>query len=222
MEYRILLLRNEVPIKILNRVKTSNKSRELYKEHLKNSSQVKFERLCITSNNITNVTYEICRVKEFEPKDEERIVRDKVGRLCKAKIINSNGKWTILDSNPFNVEETFYVFGFNPRNDRKEIDFIIGLMVRGINDSNLTKNIVTLNNKLIILNEHQFDIVLCKTKYDAKRLHDTLFYISEDNKLKRLLFMGEASELMVGKFYKMLMERTGWDYRKVRRVATNT
>lgn len=220
MEYRVLLLQNGEFKKCLHKCKTNITSKDNYKRLLVENEEIKFPREYLTSNKISTVQYVLCRVKRYEEKDKKRIVRDALGRLVPPTILWD--KWTVMESEVFDIEETFYVFGHDPVSDRKDINFIIGLLVKGYNTPNLTKDVITLQNKLIIYNEHQFDIVICKCKKDAMRLHNTLYDISLSNKLKRLIFMGKASEKMTGILYEMMMDVTGWDYRKVSRIATNT
>lgn len=220
MEYRVLLLQNGKFKKKLHECKSNTTSKNNYKRILDENEEVKFPRKFLTTDKVTPVLYEVCRVKRFEEKDKERTIRDRLGRLVPPIVLW--GEWTVLEYEYYEIEETFYVYGYDPISDRKDFDFILGLLVKGIGDEKLTKDIIVLNNKLIIYNEYQFDIVICKSKTDARRLYDVLLDVSKDNKLKRLLFMGKASEKMTGELYEMMMEVTGWDYRKVSRISTNT
>jgi hypothetical protein len=63
-------------------------------------------------------------------------------------------------------------------------------------------------------------MVLCKNLEDAQRLHHTLAKIAKKQKIKSLMFMGTASKVMVGLLYDLIVERTGWDIKKVRRRST--
>lgn len=220
MEYRILLLQNGKFKKQLHQCKNTVTSKDNYKRILAENENIIFPRNYLTSDNITPVLYEVCRVKEFDEKDRERTIRDRMGRLVPPVVLWD--KWTVLEYEYYNIEETFYVFGYNPISDRKDFNFILGLLVKGIADNMLTKDIIILHNKIFIYNQHQFDIILCKCKHDAIRLYNLLLDVSKDNKMKRLLFMGQASERMTGVLYEMMMDVTGWDYRKVTRTATNT
>lgn len=220
MDYRVLLLQNGKFKKWLHKCKLKKTSKANFKRLLSENKDIKFPRKYLTSDNITPVLYEVCMVKRFEEKDLTKLVRDNIGRLVKPTVLFN--KWTILKSEYYDVEETFYVFGYDPVSDRKNIDFIVGLLVKGVADELLTKDVILVHNKLIIYNEHQFDIIICKCKSDSIRLYNTLLDVSKDNKLRRLLFMGQASEKMTGELYEMMMDVTGWDYRKVTRTSTNT
>lgn len=220
MEYRVLLLQNGKQVKVLHKCRTNKTSKERFKQFVSDNKMVQLPRKFLTTDNVIPVQYEICRVKEYEKKDDKKMVRDSIGRLTTPIVLFN--KWTVLKWEFFEVEETFYVFGFDPISDRKDFTFILGLLVKGVGDELLTKNIIVLNNKLFIYNEYQFDIVLCKCKADAIRLYNTLLEVSKDNKLRRLLFMGLASDTFTSELYGMMMEHTGWDYRRVTRISTNT
>ncbi len=218
MRFRVMILKNGEVHKVLYKCKTDRNSRLKFKEYKELSDIVKHPKKVVTSNNITEVNYELCRVKLYEPKDEDRTLRDKFGRLIKAPRI---GKWVILNLIPYFIEETFYVFGYNSISDRKDFMFILGLITKAINHEKITKNVILLHNKIIIYNEYQFDLVICKTKDESIRLYNNLKSVVLDNKLKRILFMDHANDRLIGELYEMIMEETGWDYRKVTRTSTN-
>jgi hypothetical protein len=220
MEYRILLLKNGKKKKTLFKHTHKRKSERKFRRFLKENQDVKFPRKHLTKDNISKVTYEIVLVKEYEDGDEAKLFPNRVGRLAPPNFID--GDWIILETAFYEIEETFYVFGYDSKSDRKDIEFIVGLMVKSIAHEKVTKTIVVLNNKLIIYNEYQFDIVICKCKQDAERLYDALLGVAKDNKLRRVLFMGKVSETTKSELYEMMMEHTGWDYRKVTRLSTNT
>jgi len=220
MKYRVILLQNGKFKKYLHKCKRDQTSRLNFKKILEENNEIKLPRKFLTSDNISPVLYEVCRVKEFEPNDLQRVVKDKMGRLVKPRVLMD--RWTVLDWDYFDVEETFYVYGYDPVSDRKDFNFILGLLVKAIANEKITKDIIILHNKIFIYNEYQFSIIICKCKKDAIRLYNQLLSVAQDNKLRRLLFMGHASEKMVGELYKMMMEHTGWNYRKVSRISTNT
>jgi hypothetical protein len=90
----------------------------------------------------------------------------------------------------------------------------------GAYSKKMVKQIIVVYNKLIIYNEDQFDMVICKNMEDAQRLHHTLAKIAKKQKIKSLLFMGTASQAMVSRMYDIIVEETGWDILKVRRTTT--
>jgi hypothetical protein len=55
---------------------------------------------------------------------------------------------------------------------------------------------------------------------DAQRLHHTLAKIAKKQKIKSLLFMGTASDVMISRMYDEIHLETGWPYKKIRRTTT--
>jgi hypothetical protein len=84
----------------------------------------------------------------------------------------------------------------------------------------MVKQIIVVHNKLLIYNEEQFDMVICKNIYEAQRLHHTLAKIAKKQKIKSLMFMGTASKVMVGKMYDLIQSKTNWKIQKIRRTST--
>jgi len=90
----------------------------------------------------------------------------------------------------------------------------------GAHSKKTVKQIIVVYNKLIIYNEDQFDMVICKNLEDAQRLHHTLAKIAKKQKIKSLLFMGTAQPAQIGRMYDIIHEETGWPYTKIRRTST--
>ena len=90
----------------------------------------------------------------------------------------------------------------------------------GAHSKKMVKQIVIVHNKLIIYNEDQFDMVICKNLEDAQRLHHMLAKISKKQKIKSLLFMGTASKATISRMYDLIHDETGWAYTKIRRTST--
>jgi hypothetical protein len=58
----------------------------------------------------------------------------------------------------------------------------------GVHGKKMVKEIIVVYNKLIIYNENQFDMVICKNLEDAQRLHHTLSKICKNKKLKPFIY----------------------------------
>ncbi len=108
----------------------------------------------------------------------------------------------------------------NPKVDRPNISEIIKRLVLGAYAKKMVKQIIVVHNKVLIYNEDQFDMIVCKNLEDAQRLHHTLAKIARKQKIKSLMFMGTASKLMISNMYDLIVLKTGWDIKKVRRTST--
>ena len=218
MVYRVILLRNGKYKKTLHRCRTKDTSFINYQIIKKGNENIIFPRKFVNSNGIRPVKYEICVVKDFEEGDGSRTLRDDLGRVYKEKVLF--GKWTVLASNEYNYEETFWVYGDDPVNERKTILELMPRIMDGANRQKYTKQIIVVHNKLLIHNEEEFMMVICKNKEDAQRLHHTLQKAAKKNKIKMLVFLGTASPATVSRMYDIILENTDWSIEKIRRTST--
>jgi hypothetical protein len=216
MEYRVILVNNGVYKKTLHRCKT-RETAFINFHKIKEGNKILYPKKFINTEGIKPVKYQIYVTKPTEETDTYRVLRDEYGKLYTEKPI---GDWTILESNDYELEETFYIWGLNPKLDRPNISEIIKRLVLGAFAKKMVKQIVVIHNKLVIYNENQFDMVICKNLEDAQRLHHTLVKVAKKQKIKSLLFMGTAQPAQTGRLYDLIHEKTKWPYTKIRRTST--
>jgi hypothetical protein len=185
MLYRVILTSNDRYVSTLHRCKTKETSFINFRKKIEENEKVMFPKKFINNNGIKPVKYKIYCVKNTEETDEFRTVRDSLGRVKIEKPLF--GIWTVLDSADYEVEEEFWVYGNDSKANRPTIHKIIKLLMKNIGIAKTNKVIIVVHNKLLIYNEHEFDMVICKCKKDAQRLHHTLAKAAEKNKIKNLL-----------------------------------
>lgn len=216
--YRVILTRNGEYKKTLHKCKTKETSFINYRRLIEDNKTVIFPREHINYNGIKKVKYRIHIVKDVEEDDEFRTRRDKLGKTYIEKPIF--GIWTVLDDNPYELEETFWLYGRDPKNDRVTIhDILKPLMVNAYKKSTV-KQLIVVHNKLVLYNEDQFEMVICKCKKDAQRLHHMLAKACKKNKIKSIMFMGTASKNSISLMYDIILEHTDWPIEKIRRTST--
>lgn len=216
MVYRVVLLANGEYRKTLYRCKTRETAFINFHE-IKESNKVLYPKKFINTNGIKPVTYEICVTKVSEDGDVFRTLRDKYGKIYTEKPL---GDWTILHSDEYSIEETFWIYGLNPKGKRPNISEVVKRLMAGAYAKKMVKQIIVVYNKVLIYNEDQFDMIICKNLEDAQRLHHTLAKIAKKQKIKSLMFMGTASPATIAKMYDLIHEKTGWNYIKIRRTST--
>lgn len=216
MVYRVILVANGEYKKTLYKCMTRDTAFINFHK-IKDANKVYYPQRFINTNKIKPVKYEICVTKPTEPTDTFRILRDDYGKLYTEKPL---GDWTILDSAPYEVEETFWIYGLDSKAKRPTIHEVIKRLVVGAFAKKMVKQIIVVHNKLIIYNEEQFDMIICKNLQDAQRLHHTLAKIAKKQKIKSLMFMGTASKVMISNLYDLIHEKTKWPYTKIRRTST--
>jgi hypothetical protein len=217
MVYRVVLVSNGEYKKTLHRCLSRETAFINYHKLIEKNRTIKFPKRFINTGAIKPVKYQICVTKPTEPTDTFRILRDDFGKTYKEKPL---GDWTILASEKYEVEETFWIYGFDSKANRPTIDVIVKKLVTGAYAKNMVKQVIVVHNKLIIHNEEQFDMILCKCVEDAQRLHHTLAKIATKQKIKSLIFMGTATPATVGRMYDLIQEKTGWPITKIRRYTT--
>lgn len=215
MEFRVVLLLNGEYKKTLYKCKNRDTAFINY-NNIKNNNNVYFPKKFINYKGIKPVKYEICITKITEDGDTFRTLRDDLGKLYTEQPL---GDWTIIISEPFEMEESFWITGIG-RFDRVNIREILKRLMVNAYSKNYIKQIIVVHNKLIIYNEEQFDVILCKNIQDAQRLHHTLAKISRKQKIKSLLFMGTATKATISKYYDLIHDELGWSYTKIRRTTT--
>ena len=201
----------------MHRCKTRETSFINYRKIIDANEGIIFPRQYVNYNGIKKITYKLAIIKDTDEGDEFRILKDKMGRTYTEKPL---GDWTILDDNPFEIEETFWMFGRNPVHDRVTIRDIIKPIMVGAYKQKMTKQLIVVHNKLVLYNEDQFEMIICKCKKDAQRLHHALAKACAKNKIKSIIFMGTATPASVSYMYDIIHENTDWPYTKIRRTST--
>ena len=216
MVFRVILVSNGEYKKTLHRCK-SRETAFINFHMLLEQNNVMYPRKFINSNGIKPVNYQICISKVTEEGDTFRTLRDDYGKLYTEQPL---GDWTILHSDEYEVEETFWLYGLEPKSVRPTITDVVKRLMIGVHAKKMVKQIIVVHNKLVIYNEDQFDMVICKNLEDAQRLHHTLAKIAKKQKIKSLLFMGTATPATVSRMYDLIHDETGWPYTKIRRTST--
>lgn len=216
MEYRVILVNNGVYKKTLHRCRT-RETAFINFHRIKEENNVLYPKKYINTKGIKPVRYQIYITKPTEETDTYRVLRDEYGKIYTEKPI---GDWTILESSDYQLEENFYIFGLNPKFERPDIKEVVKRLVSGAHAKKMVKQVIVVHNKLIIYNENQFDMIVCKNIQDAQRLHHTLAKIAKKQKIKSILFMGTAQPAQIGRMYDLIHENTKWPYTKIRRTST--
>ena len=216
MVYRVILTSNGKYKKTLHKSKTKETAFINYHK-LREENNVLYPKRLLNTKGIIPVKYEICVTKVTESTDTFRVLRDDYGKLYTEKPL---GDWTILTSDSYEIEETFWIYGLDNNSERPTIKEIIKRLMIGAHSKKMVKQVIVVHNKLLMYNEDQFDMVICKNLEDAQRLHHTLAKICKKQKIKSLLFMGTATPANIGRMYDVIHEETGWPYTKIRRTST--
>ena len=213
MRYRIIITSNGKKKKVIHDSDHLSSTKSKYFS-LKDKNKVLCPRETSAYLKTKPIMYELILMKKWEEGDLPFIDRDKMGRT--QEITDKNKKWTILHKCPYYYEEKFTVFNYDHR--LTSIEIIKHILLKK-SSRPLVKQINYIENKLLIHQDNDFDLILCKCPSDAERLFHTLKNFSEENNIPNLMFTGKVK---LGKTdtYKMIVEKTGWDKNKVYRRVT--
>src|ERR1039458_3633425 len=185
MTYRVVLLINGKYDMTLYRCRTRDGVFINYNRLKEENKKVLFPKRFINTNAIKPVKYQICVTKPTEEGDTFRMLRDDYGKTYIEKPLRD---WTILASDKFEVEEKFWIYGLDAKSKRPNIGEIVKRLFAGAYKKNMVKQVIVVHNKLVIYNEDCFEMILCKCKSDAQRLHHTLAKITKKQKITSLMF----------------------------------
>ena len=172
--------------------------------------------------SLEEAKYELYIVKHISENDtkETTYLRNDYGELVEYE--TNSEKWQIIDKCEWDIEETFWVYGFDPIFQRKDFNWIMDNMISNQSDYYTFKNILVYKNKLIIDSDGNLDIVFCKNISDSFRLYTLLETICLKRRYRRIMFSGDItlfSKATIGKWIDRLCETTGFNRKKIMRKS---
>ena len=214
MIYKIIITKDGKKKKVLYEGSNEDIAKEKYFT-TKDKNKVLFPKENNAYKKVKPVSYEIMFLKEKEDNDTIFFERDELGRN-KPVDINSD-KWSLVHKDVYYYEEKFSVFGYDGRLETKDI--IKKILLRR-NKQDKIKQVNYVINKVLIYQNGDFDIVVCKNSSDARRLYKTLREFCETNKVSNIMFTGLVGKRNRTKLYKRIVEKTGWTINKTYRSST--
>ena len=221
--WRIFILSQKklrVEVKYFNDKDTAIKA--FHKMLEDNKAQVRFPVKYTSRDHLMfEADYELLLMrkrKEHEP--EFSLLRNEIGVFAPHK--TNSDEWLIHDKAPYQFEESFWVLGYDNRTDRKDFNFILNniLLYNLPNVKYHVKRLIVFKNKLIIEDEDDFEMVICKNINDCVRLYNELEKEILKLKIKSAFFAGFASETVSRRIFERIKEKTGWNYKKIMRDST--
>lgn len=162
------------------------------------------------------------KIRDENVTDNTSMLRNEYGKYVEHKY--TDNEWMIWDKMPCVTEETFWVYGYNPKTDRKTFAWIYeNLVDQKISDKNDIIIIYLYGNKVIFKYDLDFDFVLCKNTSDAIRMYNLLDEWCKKKK-RNVVFGGVATRKTdrLNSTIEMIQDKTGWDRRKITRRSTRS
>lgn len=192
-----------------------------------NKKKVKFPiRYSSRDHKLIPSKYELLLMKTKTNEDDEApLLRNEFGKLV-PHVSNSN-KMVIYQKEEYLFEETFWIYGMNPKSQRKDFDYILNdiivddLKVNGLLKARYpVKTILIYKNKLIIEDDDDFEMVICKCENDAARLYTEIKNEISKLKIKCIFFAGFTKGNATTRMETKILDKTGWVITKIRRSST--
>ena len=189
-----------------------------YKLLKENNEKVKFKKGFLKQcHKITETKTELLLVKRLDVDDTDNttLLRNEEGKFVTNFFVDSPIH-KILAKEEWLVEETFNVYGFDPRRDRKDFSYIYNNII--LKNSDVYTRLFVYHNKLIHHYDDDFDMVICKNTTQAIDLYNYIEKTIDKKKYKNLFFMGQIKGQAASWFRDELMEKTGWTKQKCMRT----
>ena len=211
-KFKIVACKNGKQIKYIGKYITPEKAYEKINEllgneiycpqkyhHSKKLSEIKYEYLILTHKD-----------------GNTPMLRNEFGKVVEQK--TNSEKWDVYDKFSYQVEETFWVWGFNNKTERKTFKWIYdNILIGGLSSKYDIRRIILYKNKIIFLHDDDFmDLIICKTMDDSIHFYNKLQELIEKDKIKQVFFLGSYNQRGEKKkdIEKKIMELTGWSKTK--------
>lgn len=198
------------------------------KELEKKNDEVIFPVKIINDEKLKEANFEYLLLRKVRDNDENvnktPQFRNEYGKLID-NVIETTEKWVIYDKAPMMVEETFWVYGFSPKLQRKTFLWVFeNFIINNTQSKQDFLRICIFNNKVIIKKDNNdIEMIICKSISDAIRFYNLLEEYIKKNKLhKQILFFGKCKPRtdLWRTTYNDIEIKTGWNYQKIMRYST--
>jgi hypothetical protein len=201
---------------------TEEKIYKRYEKLLKENKKVVFP---VRFNNEQHVMVEsehelvIIKCRDEYEKKETKIKTDS-GEF--AIYETTDDDWIVIDRTPYNIEETFWVYGYHPRIQRKTFEWIFeNFVLKDSKNKYMFKSIQIYLNKVLFDCNGELEMVICKNKQDAIRMYNLIEEYAKKKRCKYVMFMGDlAHSKYRSKWFERIKKLTNWSDTKIRRPST--
>jgi hypothetical protein len=219
-KYKIVSCLNGNQNKFIGSYRTSEDAYEVFDELKKQNGNIIFPTLMRGDEYLENSIDEYILI---EKNDFDNIkLRNEYGKLVEQKT-NIDG-WNIIDKFRYQIEETFWVYGYDNRSERKTFLWIYENLINSITDYLYDyKRILTYKNKIVIKHDNgSIDLIFTKSPSDAIRFYNKVEEWVKRDKIKQILFIGDYSILSDKRrnLEQELIDLTGWSKQKIQMKGT--
>lgn len=210
-KYKIVLCRNGSQVRFIGKYRTSQEAYEEFNKQKELSDSVVFPRSYRIDKKFENSLDECVMIEKTD--DGPSMLRNEYGKLVEQRT-NIEG-WEVVDKFKMNIEETFWVFGYDNRSDRKTFMWIYNeMIIRDGFGPYEFRRVFTYRNKFLVrYDDGSIGIVICKSERDAVDVYNEIQRRAKADKHKQIIFIGDKSDNI--KIENELISVTGWTAKKV-------
>lgn len=215
-KYKIILFRDDKYMKSISFLRDGNYARKKYEKLLSESKKISYPKdMKQVKNKYVKTKYYLKLVKLYEEGDKKRIIRDKLGKLIEEELLINN--WLTIRSDEYYIEEDFQLFSIG----RVTLPYLNKYIIDGVKGRGIYKMVLMVNNKIIIYNESDFDLINCRSIKQCEKLYNKLMLNSFKSKINGLIFNGVADRSNITTYYDLIQEETGWGRRYIKHGFNN-
>jgi len=220
-DFKIVTSLNNKQNGYVGQYSTYSDARAKFLELERGNENIIFPRKVLNSGKISKSKDEYLMLeKNRSGLERDGVTRNEFGKFTIQKISN-NTKWIIRDKMERKVEETFWVYGFDPKRDRKTYVWILeNLILNKLENSYDIIRIALYKNKLLIKYDNApMNLVLCKNLSDCIRMYNMISEKAEKEKIRQIICVGAFNAVSEKRreIENDIMELTGWEKVKIQR-----
>jgi|688.fasta_scaffold492538_1 hypothetical protein len=193
--YQVVLFKNKVKKKIINKFKTHKKANELYNSLVEESNTVLFDK---KYENGYESLYELALLEKTSGTLLPMFMKDTFGRQVKVDLDDND--FTIIRISTYNLEELIVDYSTNTR-------ITISDFIKKYLDPPGLKMVSKLNNKVIVQNDDHYNLFTLKNDDDSSRLLDNLSENFISKKRSDCMFVKDYSTAQRKYLYSILSEK---------------
>ena len=193
--FQIVLFKNKIKKKIINKFQTYKKAMEVYKNLLKESDSVIFEK---NFENGVACNYELAILEKTSGTMLPIFIKDEFGRQSKVSL--EDEKYTISKISNYRIPDLIQDYSTNEK-------ISVEQLIKKYLPKNEMRMVSSLNNKIIIQKDDDYKLFTLKTIDDSSRLVDSLFQYFLSEKRNDTIFVKDHSTIQRKYLYKILEEK---------------
>lgn len=222
--YKVISCCNGKQNKLVGKYRYIEDAYEIFNNLKESDKDIVFPMQLMSLKTLKDSINEYILIQKIDnDNNEEYKLRNEYGKLVK-QVTNQEG-WAVIDKFRYNKEETFMVFGYHNRKDKKTFTWIYeNILLDGLDNPYEFKRVIMFKNKIVIKNdEGHIELIITKHPNDAVRFYNLLEEWVKRDKIKQVIFAGNYTPMgsRREKLTQELMELTGWSKEKLNMITTS-